>query len=328
MADVTGPFDGVLWTQDAWYRHAPRWAPSGVWGSPAASTSSGDLPFSNSGLSVGVGNGRAWVRGSGFERVDGVSLAAIAANTNASLSRRDRLVLRRDLAAKTLTPVALIGTPSGTPTAPSLVRVETGQWDIPLYSWLTPPNSGTNLTSIADERPWCLPHTSMIAFGSTAARDAYFVSPAVGDKCDIGGVVYRYDGTNWDTTPQTTLFTPTYLIPSGGSVVYSDFTGGGGVAPLRIYKTGTRVLAKGAFTYTGASFTAPANIDYPFATIPSACTPAEGREDDINYFLSGATTGWGIASATTGGQLIFNPISASLTTGFSWRFDLSWKTAL
>lgn len=152
MPDVYGPFDGASWSQSQWYRDAPLWAPSGVAGVPAAGIGVGDLPLTINGLSLSMGLGRAHVRGAAYERTSTSYTFTVPANTNASLSRRDALVIRRDLAAKTVTPVFMQGTAASTPVAPTLQAVENGQWDIPLYSWTTPPNSGTTLTNVSDDR--------------------------------------------------------------------------------------------------------------------------------------------------------------------------------
>lgn len=158
MTDTAGPFDGAPWSEAQWARHAATWAPSGVYGStPAASSSTGDLPLSVSGLSVGLGAGRAWVRGFGFERTGAAVMQAVTANSHASFSRRDRIVLRRNLATHTITAVLLTGTPASSPAAPAISEVEAGSWDLKCFSFLVPPNSGTAITGIVDEREWTDP---------------------------------------------------------------------------------------------------------------------------------------------------------------------------
>jgi len=152
VPDVYGPFDGTSWSQSQWYRDAPLWSPSGVSGAPAAGIDQGDLPLTVNGLSLTMGLGRAHVRGAAYERTSTSYTFTVPANTNASLARRDSLVIRRDLAAKTVTPVFMQGTPASTPVVPTVQKVENGQWDIPLFSWTTPANSGTTLTNITDDR--------------------------------------------------------------------------------------------------------------------------------------------------------------------------------
>jgi hypothetical protein len=158
VPDVFGPIGSVEWVQAEWYRDAPSWAPSGVFGPPGNGVAAGDLPLTVNGLTVSIGLGRAHLRGAGYERTGTPWTTAIPANTNASQGRRDRLVLRRDLAAATVTIAHLQGTPAGTPTAPALTRVENGTWETPLFAFTVPPNSGTTLGSITDERQWVDPN--------------------------------------------------------------------------------------------------------------------------------------------------------------------------
>lgn len=152
--ETFGPFDTAPFTdQTNWYRSAPAWAPSGVIDTPAASPSTGSLGITFSALTPTLSAGRAWVRGALYELAGGAkTLSAISTNTNASLDRRDRIVLRRDLSAKTVSLVALTGTPASSPAAPALAQDETGQWDLPLFSFLVPRGSGTTITGIIDER--------------------------------------------------------------------------------------------------------------------------------------------------------------------------------
>lgn len=165
FTETVGPFDGSPWSQDQWYRYAPSWMRSGVSGTPPLSTSAGGLGITFSGLTPTLALGRAWVHGAGYELAGGSkTLPPVAANTNASLARIDRLVLRRDLAAKTLAPTMIVGTPASTPVPPALTQVETGIWDVQLYSFTVPPNSGTNITNVVDERTW-LPDPAQPIYG-------------------------------------------------------------------------------------------------------------------------------------------------------------------
>lgn len=152
MAETAGPFDTTAWSQDQWYRFAASWAPSGVLDSPAASVGTGSLGVTASGLTLTLAAGRAWVRGGGYENTTGKTIS-VSANATGN-ARKDRLVLRRDLSAKTIAPVVIAGTPSASPALPALTQSETGQWDVPLCYWTTPASSGTTLTGFTDERVW------------------------------------------------------------------------------------------------------------------------------------------------------------------------------
>jgi len=162
VPDRYGPFDAApgqpgSWNQAEWYRDAYARGPSGVYGNPVQGvTTNGDLPLTVNGLTVSVGLGRAHVRGAGYERTGTPWTDTVPANT-AGTPRVDRIVLRRDLAAKTVTPVRLQGTPAASPAKPALTRSEDGAWDEPLFSFTVPANSGTTLTGLTDERRWIDP---------------------------------------------------------------------------------------------------------------------------------------------------------------------------
>src|SRR5690349_17721664 len=123
MPDVYGPFTAQTWTQGQWYRDAyARGESSGVYGGPYTAATAGDLALTVSGLTITMGLGRAHVRGAGYERTGTAWSYAVPANTNPTLARIDRLVLRRDLTAGTVTPTFLQGTPAATPAAPALTQ--------------------------------------------------------------------------------------------------------------------------------------------------------------------------------------------------------------
>lgn len=153
MTDASAPFDGNSWSEAGWYRHMPAAMPSGVIGTVPASAATGPLAYSSSGLNVTVGVGNANVGGAGFSRTGTPAATAVTANTNLTLARRDRIVLRRDLATHNVTVVLIQGTPAGTPVAPDITRDET-TFDLKLFSFLVPANSGTTITGVVDERVW------------------------------------------------------------------------------------------------------------------------------------------------------------------------------
>jgi hypothetical protein len=189
MPDSAGPFEGGTWSEAEWYRFAPAWAPSGVLGStPAASASQGSFGTSASGLTLSTSAGRAIVSGAGFERV-GATSTPVPANANATLSRRDRLVIRRDLAAKTVTIRLVQGTPAASPVPPSVTQNDAGIWELPLCSFLVPPASGTGLSGFLDERLWITPGASVLTAMTT---DALLAQPALGE----GTVALVLSGTS------------------------------------------------------------------------------------------------------------------------------------
>lgn len=153
MPDLYGPFGTAQWTQSQWYRDAYARAYSGVFGSASDTISGGDLGLSLNGLNWSIGLGRAHVRGAGYERTGTPVTGTVTANTSGN-PRIDRLVVRRDLGAQVVSIARLQGTASATPLAPNLTQNEDGIWEIPLFNFTVPPNPGTTLTNVTDERLW------------------------------------------------------------------------------------------------------------------------------------------------------------------------------
>lgn len=153
MPDSSGPWDGSPWGEADWYRYMSVIAASGVVGTAGASATDGALAWSSVGLSITPAAGRAFVGGAGYSRTSPLGSVSASANTHTTFSRRDRLVLRRSTAAHAVTLTVIEGTPANAPVAPSYSRTDT-VWDLPLFSFLVPPNSGTTLTSVQDNRVW------------------------------------------------------------------------------------------------------------------------------------------------------------------------------
>lgn len=220
MAETFGPFDGVTWSQAQWYRYAPAWAQSGVLGSAPVSSSSGDLAFSASGLTISLAVGRAWVRGAGYELTATPWTATAVTNTNTN-PRIDRVVIRRDLSAQTVHPAILQGTPAGSPVAPSLTQVETGIWEEKLFSFQVPASSGTTLTNIVDERNWL----SLDRIEAKVWRTSGFSSPLTdGVRTTVDFNASRLSGGFTFNDAANTLTVPangTYNLRSRGYVTNS-----------------------------------------------------------------------------------------------------------
>jgi hypothetical protein len=238
VADVYGPFAGGTWSDGEWSRFAPTWVSSGpilaAGASVPSSATTGEWAFSSSGLSVSAGTGRAWVRGFGITRTGTPPSHAVTANTHASWSRRDRLVLRRDLAAGTITTAVKAGTAAASPTAPSLTQSETGVWEETLFSFLTPPNSGTSITGIVDERKWVSPsgNGSIIKPEPTAATDY-----ATKGYVDTAAAVYAAKSMRAQRNVDQTLADGTW-------VGFSSNTNWGELDPWLMRSTGATWVAK------------------------------------------------------------------------------------
>ncbi|CAN5751227.1 hypothetical protein BH23CHL7_BH23CHL7_17390 [soil metagenome] len=110
------------------------------------------LESSPAAMSVRVNTGVAFARGYYLEVYASMETLVISP-AHATLSRIDRVVVRRDLAGRTGTLAVLTGTPAGSPTAPALTQTEAGIWEIPLASLAIAANA-TSLAAanITDER--------------------------------------------------------------------------------------------------------------------------------------------------------------------------------
>lgn len=155
MADVYGPFDSSTWAEADWYRSMTQALHSGVHGgTPATSTTTGYFAWQAVGLTITLAAGRANVGGAGYVRSATLTSVTTTANTHATFNRRDRIVARRSLATHNVTLVVITGTPSSSPEpAPAITRDDT-YYDLPVFSFLVPPNSGTAIATVYDERIW------------------------------------------------------------------------------------------------------------------------------------------------------------------------------
>jgi hypothetical protein len=167
VPDSSGPWDGNPWAEADWFRAMVAVLPSGILDSPQTSATAGSISWAASGLTVTPTAGVAVVGGAGYVRTAALTSVTATANTHASFSRRDRIVLRRSLSTHTVVPAIVVGTPASSPVAPAVTRDST-TFDLPLFSFLVPPNSGTALSGVVDERTWVNPQGTPLYVGTTA----------------------------------------------------------------------------------------------------------------------------------------------------------------
>lgn len=223
MPDSSGPWDGAPWAEADWYRTMMATTPSGVHGTaPATSATAGSLAWQATGLTITPTIGRATVGGAGYSRTAALTSVSAAANTHASFSRRDRLVLRRNLSTHAVALTVLTGTPASSPVAPAITRDDTS-FDLPLHSFLVPPASGTAISGVQDERVWINPYQpdSGAQVADATVRAALSTGMAVGAtlrQADTG-VAYEWRGGT----------TPTWWKVSGPlTLLYSNLNNGQG----------------------------------------------------------------------------------------------------
>lgn len=204
MPDTSGPFDSATWAEADWYRTMVNTVPSGIHGAtPASSFSTGSLAFASTGLVITPAAGRATVGGSGYVRTAALTSVTVTANSHATFSRRDRIVLRRSLATHNVVLALITGTPASTPVAPSITRDDT-TWDLPLFSFLVPPASGTTISGVQDERLWVSPYEpgkTPVAVADATVRNALSqagtLTPGNRVYQSSNGCSYDWTGTVW-----------------------------------------------------------------------------------------------------------------------------------
>ena len=249
MPDVQPAVDGQPWPTAQFARQSPTWAPSGVIGTPAASSSVGDMALGFdvvAGLSVTVKMvpGRANARGFLYERTDAnwvsgatgtqpsPGSAPYTLNT-ASNPRIDRLVLRRNLSTQKVYPFVIQGTPAAAPAIPALTQVENGIWDTPLHRWQLAGFSSTTVTNMVDERVWVDP-------GGDGRKSS---------RLSIAGWVNGASSQSYGAVNNYTLPGQLVIDPKIGPFVAlvhaaGIFTGSSGASgSLRLVQVGTGVVA-------------------------------------------------------------------------------------
>jgi len=161
---------------------ARAWAPSGVVGSPGDDaynlTVSGLNATINRRAATGVAE--AWVDGHMHRLITANWTNAVTPETTAN-PRVDRIVLRLDPVANTVTLTRLPGTAAASPSAPALTQINDGVWDLPLWRFTVPASSGSPLTGLVDERQWIditNPAARIVAYGSTASTQSLTTTSA------------------------------------------------------------------------------------------------------------------------------------------------------
>lgn len=185
MAERSYPFEDTDSFEAEWLRMARLWAPTHLVGDP----STGAYAATLDGLTVSVScrtNGdpaEAWVDGSMHElRHDPDTLGrvafAIPVNTDSTLARVDRIVLRRDPAANRVRLAHMVGTVAASPVAPELTQVPGGVYEVPLYRFTVPAGSGTTLSGLVDDRYFANPDTGWHGYKGAPSVDVQTFSVA------------------------------------------------------------------------------------------------------------------------------------------------------
>lgn len=130
------PFDsgaGADVQEAEWAEMARLWLFTGVYNSngvrPNVDLNKFEVYGDNSGLQVKVKTGTAWIEGF-YVKSDAEEIVALA-TADATNPRKDRIILKLDRGANTITLTKLTGTPAGSPVAPTLTQ-NSSIWEISL----------------------------------------------------------------------------------------------------------------------------------------------------------------------------------------------------
>lgn len=148
MAENSYPFDGDPLPEDGWSKMARLFGGQGVYGDPGSTAL--QVFADSSGMNVFVRTGRALVRGHYYENTAQMTVA-IPSN-GAGSARIDRIVLRLDPTADSITAVRVAGT-AGAAAAPALTQTDTGIFDIPLAQVRVEPGAvNIAMAKVTDDR--------------------------------------------------------------------------------------------------------------------------------------------------------------------------------
>lgn len=155
MAETSYPWQtgaGTAVTEALWQSMASRWQPSGVLGASTRDASDTSLqptiPGGGGGPTFGMTAGSAFVNGVKYD--NSAALTKTVANNGSGNPRIDRLVLKLDQGAKTVTADILVGTPGTSPQPPSLTGTATISYLT--IARATVPGGGNAYTNLVDER--------------------------------------------------------------------------------------------------------------------------------------------------------------------------------
>lgn len=154
MAQIYFPFDsgaGSTVTEAQWSKMGRWWRGDGVlWDA----LNKLEVYADSTGMQVKVRSGAAWIRGHYYESDAQETLAISAAH--ATLNRIDRVVVRLNWTASTISLAVRTGTPASTPSAPAVTQTTT-TWEISLAQvYVGAAVSTIAAGNVKDERPWAV----------------------------------------------------------------------------------------------------------------------------------------------------------------------------
>lgn len=140
----------------------------------------------STGMQVKVPSGRAWIQGFYYEQ-DGLiwpNITKAISTADATYPRIDRVALRLDTVANTISLVVLQGLPAASPTPPALTQTS-AQWDLPLAQITVDAAVATIAAAkVTDDRQWAGPITT--PFDAKTLRSYVHAYTTVGQGFSTG----------------------------------------------------------------------------------------------------------------------------------------------
>jgi hypothetical protein len=225
MAITSWPFETQDTTETQFSQLFRELQDSGVVDS---ATGNGFKVQAATGLTVDVLAGDAIVRG--FMVSSDATVNKAVAAPHATLTRKDRVVLRLDPTANTITVEVLTGTPASSPTVPALTQTSTANYEIALATLTVNPGAGTIASGdIIDERPFV---GSRVGVWRTATRPASPRLARLGYNLDLS-IFEVWTGSTWANVIPSTVDNSTRW--GGYTVTVSTTTPGGSPTADRIW---------------------------------------------------------------------------------------------
>lgn len=254
MAQLSWPFENADTTESQYSKLLANFAESGVLSGLTVSTTSG--------LTISLATGTAIVRGFYYENDSALSLTVSAAN--ATMQRRDYVILRLDLPSNSIVAVVKAGTPTTEGgTLPALTQDLT-TWEHPI-AVVTVPAGAANLVSGNIENRQNKTGLRIVPYASNTEREwvATSTSPVLGVNTTTRSFEI-WTGSAWVTIPEVLTWStlggkPSTFTPSAHTHPISDVTNL--QTNLTTLQTNIDGKANTSHTHTASQITDQSNIN-------------------------------------------------------------------
>lgn len=297
-ADSSFPYDsgpGASVLESQWRSMARWWLTSG----PVRGELSSFGIAAPGGRALNIGAGRCWIEGA-FGEFSGVTTVNFGTNTSGN-TRIDLVVIRNDFVANKVQMDVLVGTPSGSPVAPTPTQ-NSAKWEIGLFQ-VTCANNFSSLvvgTNTTDVRPWAQGRppggsaagSAVIACASTRQTNLSLTA-STWTRVDF------VDGEDYDTAAIHDVSTnPSRFLVLGGMGGlwgFSILASFAGPTPAVVSDKGVQIWKNGSALRTGPIF--------PATTANAINTNVGWYYEDV--FTAGDYIEWYVSQDSASGTLSF-----------------------